>query len=192
MFLLISLGLLCCAFSVQAATFTFEDKIEMWPSIIGPVDAKLITHGNTVSYTHDLNQEVNFLAGESVTNATLSLDFTNDTTDDHFWILWDFRETARVAFDGNGWISLGEVDDGVYPVILDIAWLNDNGLLDVKVKVANDLGTASAWLDASTLSGTAITGVPGTNTSPVPEPGTMLLLGSGLLAVAFAARKSRK
>ena len=167
-----------------ATSYNFEDMIDSW----GPlnVDAAWIGQNHPLSYSHDVNDDVNFLAGDLVTSATLELDFTNDHTDEYgrFIIRYDFREFASAAYDGQNWI-IGEVDNGQYDIGFNVDWLNDNGFLDVTVSVWNPLGTATAWLDHSRLYGTAETH----DTAPVPEPSTILLMGAGLLGLVAVGRR---
>jgi hypothetical protein len=167
--------------SASADSYAFSDLIDTWP-VWG--DATPIVQGFPLSYTHDLTDDVDFAAGHEVTEAWLELDFTNDLTDDHGsklygLIKWDFREFARVAYDGSAWVDLGEVDDGQYDLMLDIDWLNDNGELDVTIEVGNPLCTATAWLDHSRVYGTAV----------VPVPGAVLLGVLGLGAAGIRLRK---
>lgn len=179
-------------FAGSAMAYSFEDMIDTWGEVAGvPVDARLIVEGIPFSYSHNINDSVNFAAGHYVTEAFLELDFTNDIDDSYKltgFVKWDYREFVKIAFDGNDWIEIGEVDDDQYQLVLDIDWLNDDGILDVTINVANPGpwyvvgGTAGAWLDHSRLYGTA-----------VPEPTTMLLFGTGLAGLAaFGRRKVKK
>lgn len=167
-----------------ATAYQFEDVIDKWRPF-RLFDAAQIVEGAPLSYTHDINDSVNFAAGDTVLDAQLQLDFTNDANDNitrvFGTIIWDNREFTRVAYDGAGWVDLGEVDNGQYPIVLDIDWLNDDGLLDVTISVNNSctLNPATAWLDESRLTGHAEpANLQAGNT--VPEPLTVL----GLLASA--------
>lgn len=179
---------MCMSGSAFAGTYGFEDTIDNW----GPLglDSTVVVQGLPLTYTHDLNQEVDFAAGDQVAEAWLELDFTNDLSDAHGSlgiVRWDFREYARVAFDGGSWINVAsgaEIDADAYPMVLDIDWLNDDGLLQVTLAVSNPLGTGAAWLDHSRLYGTAVTA----DLPPVPAPGAALL---GMLGLAFG-RKLRR
>lgn len=185
-----SIAVLGVASIASAATYSFDHMIDNWGPF-GLMGAVPIVEGSPLNYSHDINGLVNFAAGDRVTNATLELDFTNDSSDavTSFLgrILWDKREFSQVGFDGTSWVDLGEVDNGVYSLILDIDWLNDDGILDVTISASNPgWNPATAWLDHSRLFGTA-------ETAPVPEPGTIVLLGAGLLGLGlFGKRRMKK
>ena len=136
----------------SASVYKFNDDIDNWnlsgsqygedQTIAHPFDAVLITDNNPLTYTHDITDSVDFAAGDYVTEAWLELDFTNDLSDSNgsmFWglIKWDNREFAQYGFDGNAWQSIGEVDNSVYDMLVDIDWLNDDGRLDVSLNVTN-------------------------------------------------------
>ncbi|WP_200348028.1 PEP-CTERM sorting domain-containing protein [Halochromatium glycolicum] len=197
-----------------ASPIVFEDLIDYWSadgSYYGEHQApnhqwdsvsitgeSVIFRNAPLAYTHDINDDVDLTSGYRVTEAFLELDFTNDTNDDYISffgiILWDNREFTRVGFDGSNWRDVGEVDTGDYTLVLDIDWLNDDGLLDVAIEAYNYgwLGKATAWLDHSRLSGTAVLRAsPGLATTSIPEPGTLALLGAGLLGIGAYYRRHR-
>jgi len=104
------------------------------------------------------------------------------------FIKYDFREFVEVAYDGSGWIDIGEVDSGQYPLALDITWLNDNGLIDVTIEVDNERSMATAWLDHSRLYGTAQVCPNGV----IPEPLTVGMTGLAVAAVGWYVRRRRR
>ncbi len=172
----------------SASMYQFEDMIDDWNVHGVEMGAVPILqyHSSPFTYTHDINDSVNFGAGDKVVQAFLELDFTNDSSDKYgkfLFIPYDNREYVKVVYDGTEWI-IGEANNGQYNVALDVYWLNDDGKLDVTIKVRNDLGTASAWLDHSRLYGTA-------ESAPVPEPTTMLLFGTGLAGLAAVGRRRK-
>lgn len=186
------------AATASADPYSFEDMIDTWTVLGFPVDARPIVEGYPFSYQHDITDSVDFAAGHKVTAASLELDFTTDGTDDvgSEWtifgtVYWDYREYAKIGFDGNTLEDItdysdDDLDDGQYILVLDIDWLNDDGLLDVTIDVYNDFGgllggTATAYLDHSRLYGTAV----------VPVPGAVLLGVLGLSAAGIKLRKNR-
>ena len=186
---------------VNAATYSYSDMIDYWNwsgtqygedrTLSHWWDSVKLTESNPLSYKHNINDDVNFAAGDSVTSANLELDFTNDEYDivfDGFLsFLSDTTEHIFYAFDGSSWTYLDEVDDGQYTVGVDIALLNIDGMLNVDLAVTNwDNGGTDAWLDHSRLYGTAETGSAAT---PTPEPSTILLMGAGLLGLMGYSRK---
>jgi len=196
--ILLTAGMLMFGMVGSASAYNFTDTIEYW-NVSGTsygatktsahvLDSVLITENNTLNYVHDINDSVDFAAGHMVTSASLQLDFTNDLLDvefTHWYDKWMANTTEHIyyGFDGSAWTYLGEVDNGQYNIGIDLALLNIDGKLAVSLAVSNwDNGNTSAWLDHSTLSGTA-----------VPEPATMLLMGLGLAGlVAYNRKRSNK
>ncbi len=165
-----------------ALTFEFEDKIDNWGSL-GIIGTQQFGVGG-FTYTHDISDRVDFAAGEMVTGAVLELDFTNDSWDGD-WLGLNYDEHVEYSFDGTNWVYLAEVDNGQYDIAIDIALLNDDGLLTVNLRL-QDSGPGVQWasLDHSMLSVTAQT--------PVPEPTTLFLFGMGILGTARLFRRAKK
>jgi len=183
--IVLTIVLLGFATGANATPYAFEDMIDTW---CGGLDAQYIHDDFT--YTHDVNDDVDFLAGDLVTEAYLELDFTNDFTDCHGSILcfqWDFRENVTLIFDADTgtWTEVGEVDNGQHDLVVGIDWINDDGFLDVTLIVWNSVNCADLWLDHSRLYGFADS----SSSAPVPEPSSLLLLGAGLLGLAGVTRK---
>ena len=146
----------------NADSYAFEDMIDTW---FGSYDSVYIDQDYDVSnvlyhvidgtpnvaspfsYTHDINDDVNFLAGDLVTEAWLELDFTDmdlfeagDSYGSTFFglIKWDGRENVQYTYDAesSSWIEISS-DNDVQNVMLDIDWLNDDGLLHAYPNVAH-------------------------------------------------------
>ncbi len=168
---------------VGASMYYYEDVIDTWA---GYGDAVPIVENFPLKYNHNINDSVNFGAGDKVAEATLELDFTNDLLDTICFLPHLFEEHIYYAFDGSGWSYLDEVDNGQYDIGIDIALLNVDGLLNVELAVTNfSCGWADAWLDHSKLYGMA-------ETAGVPEPSPMLFLGLVLIGLSSFRRKLLK
>jgi len=169
---------ICMATVAQADPFS--SVIDFSPDIY-------IGEGQTYTYSHDLASAVPPLTipGDTVTSATLKLTF--DDEDDGYWYKgkwysWDWPvEYAWVELDDTGTWGWTEVNDGTYPIPVNIAWLNDNGILKVEVTVDNwNSSYADVYLTKSELCG---------EFTPVPVPGAILL---GILGLSVAGLKLRK
>jgi hypothetical protein len=178
----------------SAASYWFYDTIDNWSGYGGSDWAPIPNYPGTFEYQHDIRDDVDFAAGDLVTQAYLALDFDFDwddssgtnTTPFGYTVAWDNTEYSWIQFNSTGWQFIDEVDNNFEFLTIGIDWLNEHGILDVTLTVCNPLGTAQAWLDSSTLFGSAQTAdIP----APVPESSTMILLGMGLIGIAVPGRK---
>lgn len=183
-----SLILMLSMAGVSGATpYAFSDTVD-FSGALEIAQAVRIVEGTPLSYTHDINTKVDFTAGDRVTSATLDLYFIYDPIDTQLInrqgkIILDLTENATASIDNIEWFDLGEVDIGIYPIVVNVDLLNDDGVLNVSISVSNPGDPkATAWLDKSTLSGNA-------EPAPVPEPGSMALFGAGLLGLAVFGKR---
>jgi len=161
--------------------YDFVDVIDTWG--FRGRDVVSIAQNRPVSYEHDITG-YDVPDHFWVTEAWLGLEFTNDGGDGHgsFWVFeWDRREFVSVGYQDGTWTEIGEVDNGQYDLLVDIDWLNDDGILDVTLNVSNPLGTAAAELDRSVLYGNLV--------GHTPAPAAVLL---GLLGLGTAGLKLRR
>lgn len=178
--------------NAAAVPYEFEDTLGF------DANDGYIATGEPLFYQHDINSQVDFANGDTITDATLELTF-NDDDGDSLRLSWNprnlvFNDTRKFALVGYDYESgrwkrindVGEINDGKYEFIVGVDCLNNDGFLDVGIGVWNFSSKADVRLESSVLSGHA----DGPDTLPVPELPTLLLVGSGLLAlVSFAKKK---
>ena len=110
---------------------------------------------------------------EQILSATLTVYLRDDQQDPWYWQC----ELAFGYTESGSW-DFGEVDTGDYTYGIDVSYLSD-GVFQVKiVSVGGDF-----YIDKSVLT---------IDYTAVPEPATLLLLGSSLVGMAAFKRKLKK
>ncbi|WP_419655360.1 putative exosortase, PEP-CTERM type [Desulfosarcina variabilis str. Montpellier] len=126
--------------------------------------------GDYVAWTHHFTYD---FPVDTVLSGTLSLDLR----DDGGWL--DSYEVAFGYAESGDW-DIGDVDTGSYSYNVGISSLADGSFSVTLASVWGDF-----YIDNSDLT---ISYEP-VAAEPVPEPGTIILMGVGLLGVAVASRK---
>jgi PEP-CTERM motif len=176
-------------FFALALIFAISDQAGATP--IAFSDTTLFTPGGTIDSTDYIGHgwgSVNVLNGtldfvtwkhqfdlsppaDKLLTATLTVSLQDDERDT-FWnpLTWE----VGVGWTENGQWDFGSVDSSSYNYGIDVNYLKD-GVFTVTL--------ASLWGDFSIVSSTL-----DITYNPVPEPATMILLGSGLLGLAAFRR----
>lgn len=144
-----------------------------------------IAVGDSYQYQHNITDGVDgFRAGiDSIGSASLSIWLLDDSFFGDIPLLGDAEETVGFRFDNGAWTSSRSVDSAFWSLDqfdFTVSSLLSDGLLNVII-----------WANSGDfLFGGSVLSVSGERTS-VPEPGTLGLLGLGLLATGFAKRRRR-
>lgn len=139
------------------------------------VNTTLTTH-ETVSWTHDFSGHADFGSIDTITGATISVSLTDDKD-------WWLPDLALGIADSGQWV-FGLVETGTYSYSVGVASLYD-GVLNVSV--TSILGRFR--VNSSLL---AVNWIASDRPTSVPEPGTLSLLGGGLLLAGFLGRRRRQ
>ena len=127
-----------------------------------------------LSYYHRWDFEPDFV---TINSATLKIALRDDAD--------KWYEYGAIWQSGSGWNFGGEINTGTYSVgNIDLGLLEDGDFhIDIYGATNWQWGLSDFFVDSSTLT---------IDYAPVPEPGTLLLLGSGLAGLAFYRRKKMK
>lgn len=150
------------------------------------------TNNNNFDYNYSHNVEFN-PAAVKVNSAQIILSHTqnNDNGTNEIWILFDGTATSigRLSNSGNSWVDQTfTLSETLFSAISGGTW---SFALDLEESTnAND----RFWIDKSILSGDYTPdGAPvdSAPVAPVPEPGTMMLLGAGFLGLAIYGKRRK-
>jgi len=126
----------------------------------------------TVTWTFDITDDGFNPVTQDVTAADVVLNFSE--YDNDRW--WD--EHARLNIGDN--VFTWEVDNGNVSFVIDsLISLSESGTILCRLTATD----GNFWFNQATLNAEG--------TAPVPEPATLLLLGSGLLGLAGFRRKNK-
>ena len=145
-----------------------DEKISMWSGL---------------SYTHDITDdpggfESYFMGGNDIIDSySLTLSIYDDGG------LCDWFEIARIdqpGVIGDGFYNFSQTSENFGWSIAGVLSLNFTGMIDV---------TVSSWFGDFYLDSSELVARGDNGTAPVPEPATLLLLGTGLLGLVGIGRK---
>ena len=166
--------------SSLAAPLTYVDEI-IFHEEQGYVSGIFTPGPHSLKLWHPLIDPVGSLpAPENILSATLTIE-TRDDRHDRF-----FSREYWLVFSNEEWVnndSLWDLvaSDGSHPFVLDIDQIREHGGAEVAI--------IALWGDFYVLSSTLVLTYESDENSPVPEPGSVLLLGSGLIGLALIMRK---
>src|SRR5262245_2476777 len=135
-----------------------------------------------VSNTFNI-KNVGFRPGiDTISSATLRFSLADDNYFGDNWLFGDAQESVKFSLDGSSWTTSFVIDNS-FTLSLPVP---SNLLLDGLLSVVVRANTGDFRLLSATLS---VTGDRRAATTAVPEPATLVLLGIGLLAIAWLARR---
>ena len=175
--------LFCWLGTANAAPYTWTT----WTDYIDFDKDIYMTGGDEFTYTHDLTDDGfdTIWGGELVLDYTLTLEMYDD--DDRRLDGLEFAWVDQPGFFGDGLYNFSLSSTSFGPSL--VGWLSVNilGTLDVTVQAYDtQFGAGDFYIASSTLEAS------GYGHEPVPEPGTMLLMGLGLAGIVGARRRRKQ